>query len=158
KLPPYILPATPALAMMLGCLLDRVAFRPSSDGFLQRLRAKLPLSALVVLSTTWLVVSIGAGLLNLMGFWEVLGHASLAVSCLTVLALWRRKLPLRAAWAACCLLGTFLVFELTHALAPAWSQSHSPLTGSEQITRLLQDGQVGVVCYGGEWGSIPFYA
>ena len=74
------------------------------------------------------------------------------------MALWRRKVPLRAAWAACCLLGTLLILELTHALVPAWSQSHSVITGSERITRLMQDGQVGVVCYGGEWGSIPFYA
>jgi dolichol-phosphate mannosyltransferase len=158
KLPPYILPATPALALVIGCYLDRVALQPAVTSALQKDHRELPRQALVVLSGTWLVVSLGAGFLNLMPVWEAFVQGCLAAGALATLLVWGRRLPPRAGWLMAGALGAVVVFVTAHSIVPTWSYRHAPLNGSERITDLLQDGRTGVVCYGGEWGSVPFYA
>jgi dolichol-phosphate mannosyltransferase len=157
KLPPYILPALPALALLIGCYLDHALFRPSVAGLFQQARSATPRQAVVVLSVAGLVVSLGAMRMQLMGQAEALIHAGLFTACTASVILGGRKLSAAVAWLLCGVLGAVTIFEVAHELVPAWSQRRSPLTRYGEIAELVRSHQMPIACYAAEWGSIPFY-
>src|SRR5262249_41075702 len=90
KLPPYILPTLPSLAMLVGSYLDAVLFHAPLTEFFQRARNAVPRQVVVVLCSAWLVVSLGAAYLHLIGMVEALVQVGLSAVCLAGLALWGR--------------------------------------------------------------------
>jgi 4-amino-4-deoxy-L-arabinose transferase-like glycosyltransferase len=157
KLPSYILPITPAVALLVGCLLDRMVFETSLAGFFRRAVSAAPRQTWALLAVAWLTLGVGARQMQLLDSSTALLHASLATGCLVALGCWGRRLRPVAAWVCCCLLAAVVLFTTSHVLVPAWSSQRSPLTRHEEIGELVRDGQTPVLCCGGEWGSIPFY-
>jgi dolichol-phosphate mannosyltransferase len=165
KLPPYVLPVLPALALLIGSYLDAVLFQAPLADFFRNAQTTVPRCAAACLCAVWLVVTIGAFYVHLIGTVATVLQAGLAAGALAGLGLWGRKFPPRAAWLLCGLLGAVMVFEVGHELVPAWSRRRSP---HDEISEMVRGGsqeyspQAGppntaVVCYGGEWGSVPFY-
>jgi dolichol-phosphate mannosyltransferase len=157
KLPPYILPALPAVALLVGCFLDRVLFGRAGAALLQEARTLVPRGAALVLAVAWLVVSIGAWKRDLLGPAPALVHAGLCCACLFVLGVGGRKLPARAGWLLSSGLAALVIVGVTHQVIPAWASRRSPLTRHEEIARLARAERTPVACYDGEWGSVPFY-
>jgi dolichol-phosphate mannosyltransferase len=157
KLPPYILPALPALALLVGGYLDHLLFHPSLAGLFQWARRAAPRQAIVLLSAAGLVASIGAWRMQLISQAGALVQAGLFTACTAGVNLWGRKLPPKAAWLLCSLLAAVTILETAHKLVPAWSHRRSPMTRYGEIAELVRDEQLPVACYAAEWGSIPFY-
>jgi dolichol-phosphate mannosyltransferase len=157
KLPPYILPALPALALLVGCYLDHVLFHPDPAGLFQWTRRVAARQASLLLSAAGLIASIGAWRMELIGQARALLQAGLFAACTAGVILWGRKLPSKAAWLLCGLLAAVTILEAAHELVPAWSRRRSPMTRYGEIAELVRDEQMPVACYAAEWGSIPFY-
>jgi dolichol-phosphate mannosyltransferase len=158
KLPPYVLPAMPALALLLGWYLDLALFGKAPAALFRTARTAVPRLTGVVLASAWLVVSVGAWRLHLLGMGPALVHAALAAGFLAVWCVWGRKLPAPAAWGLCAGLGALVAFGTAHELIPGWASRRSPLTRYPEVAELAREGGVPVACFEGEWGSLPFYA
>ncbi len=158
KLPPYILPAVPALALLVGWYLDLVLFSPATARPLHRARTSIPRQTVVLLAAAWLVGNLWAWSGGLVDPWEAheLIESALCVACIIAMAGWGRKLSPRVAWAFCGVLGFALLCETVNEFVPAWSAQRAPLARPEEVAAQLEDGRTGVVCVGDEWGSIPF--
>jgi dolichol-phosphate mannosyltransferase len=160
KLPPYVLPAVPALALLLGHYLEAVLFGLLPAAFSRRAQGHLPLRTIQVVAVAWLATNAWAwatGLADPRQSWVELAEAAVAVGCLVGVAFWGARLPARAAWTLCGLLGLGLVRDLATDHIPAWSYQRSPLAHADQLADLLADRRTGLVCVGAEWGSVPFY-
>jgi dolichol-phosphate mannosyltransferase len=157
KLPPYMLPALPALALLIGCYLDHVLFHTSCAGLLQQARRVVPRQAVAVVSLVAVVASIGAWRMQLMSPATALLHTGLACAGVVGAIVWGRWLPVKAAWLLCGVLGAVTIFEVAHELVPAWSKRRSPMTRYGEIAQRVRDHPMPVACYAAEWGSIPFY-
>jgi len=157
KLPTYILPAMPALALLLGWYFDLTLFRFSGEGFGQRARGTVvPQLTLWALGLTWLVGNAVAWKMGLIGP-QGLGWLSAgSIACLAAggaLLAWGRPLAPRIAWGLCVVMGFFLIAQISQNIVPTWSARRSPLAG---VRGLLEDRQVAAVCDGEEWSSVPF--
>jgi dolichol-phosphate mannosyltransferase len=157
KLPTYILPATPALAILLGWYLELAVFRNGCQPLMDRVRRWGPVLALgfvgvACLAGAWIGTS--KGLVST-------GHRPLvlvgAVVCLVVaLAIlsWRRC-PVVPAWSMAAVAAFGFMVELTQYVVPAWAGQRSPLAGAGQV---IHDHRSVFVCdgLGEEWGSVTF--
>lgn len=160
KLPTYILPTIPAFALLLGCYLEPVLFRPELTGFFEQARTRWPRQAVLLLATIWIGGNIWAwsqGLVDLGRHPVRLAEIALCGGVIAGLILWGRKLPCRAAWLLCSVMALALLLKMANDFVPAWSAQRSPLARSEEIRELLGDGATAVACIGEDWGSIPFY-
>lgn len=154
KLVTYTLPSVPAIFVLIGCLLNYVLFEKSLFQYFHRERYRLPRWTVGGLAVVWLGVAIVAERMRLIGVIDQYVHMGLALSCLTALTIWGRKLSPQAAWLCCAILGAVVLFDAGHHFVPAYSQRHSP---REAVDRLVRAGETTIVCYGAEWGSVPFY-
>jgi dolichol-phosphate mannosyltransferase len=157
KLAPYVLPALPALALLAGCYLEQVLFQKSLPGLFQLARNAAPRLAAAALCAALLVLSLGGWHLGLIGPREAFFQAGLCTVCVIALAWAGRRIQANLAWLLCCALVAITMIDSAHRLLPAWSQQRSPLKRYPEIREWAPDQRTPVVCYGGEWGSIPFY-
>jgi dolichol-phosphate mannosyltransferase len=157
KLPPYVLPALPPAALLVGCYLDRVLSGkfPAVDFGLSP--GTTPRLAALLLSAVLIAASLGAWSLGLLGPVAAFTQAGLCAGCLTGAACWGARLPARGGWLLCGMLGAGVAVVAAHEIVPAWSHRRDPLACSPAVGALLQDSRTAVVCSGGEWGSILFY-
>jgi dolichol-phosphate mannosyltransferase len=156
KLPPYVLPALPALAVLVGCYLERLLFQPAAGLFAQS-RRQLPWVSVVCLAAIWLGVDGWVwrhGLVDRTVNRLLLG-AGVCVGCLAAAA-WGRRLPYQVGWALCAVLGFGLLAETADDFVPAWAHQHAPMARSPEVAHLLGDGRTGVLCVGEDWGSVSF--
>jgi dolichol-phosphate mannosyltransferase len=157
KLPPYVLPAMPAIAILVGSCLAHLLFASPAAGPLAGARTTVPRTAGIVLAAGWAVVSIGAWRMGLMGTAPALCQAGVCAVVLAGLAGWGARLSGRAAWLLCGGLACLLTVGVAHQVIPAWASRRSPMMRYPEICHLARQGQTPVACYEGEWGSVPFY-
>ncbi len=157
KLPPYILPAMPAIALLFGCYLDRMLFRPFPASLFRMAQTAMPRLAGVGLAAAWLVVVTGAWKMHLIGLAPAVLHGCLGVAILVALAVWGGRLSARTAWLLCGALAGVVIVGVAHEFVPAWASRRSPLMRYEEIGRMVREDRTPVVCCDGEWGSVPFY-
>jgi 4-amino-4-deoxy-L-arabinose transferase-like glycosyltransferase len=157
KLPAYVLPAAPGLALLFGCFLDRVLFQAGPAARLRPSCAKAQRLAALVLAGACLTASLVAWRLRLIGTLQAAVVVVLAAAGLVGLALCGRRLPARAAAALCLAILVVGLFQAVHEFIPAWAARRSPLASGE-VRQLLRDRALPVACFGGDWGSVPFYA
>jgi dolichol-phosphate mannosyltransferase len=158
KLPPYILPALPAVAVLVGCYLDPV-LAGAPGRFFRRAAVQAPRAAVAVLAVAWLGVNAWAltrGLEGL-GAARLIAEMALCVACLAGALWWGARLRPRAAWAVCAAFNLLLLLEVSNGLVPAWAARCSPLPAAADLGRWLGDRRTAVVCWGDEWGSVAFH-
>src|SRR5262249_13403572 len=98
KLATYLLPAAPAVALLVGCYLDRVLFQPAVTGWLRRVGGAVPRLTVLGLVLTWVVVSIGAWRRELLGPVAMTLHVAVSLGCLAVVTVGWRRLSEKASW------------------------------------------------------------
>jgi dolichol-phosphate mannosyltransferase len=157
KLPSYILPAAPALALLLGVFADQFFFTHRGNWGIVPYWRHLPIHASMVCCAALLAI-IGiarATALETAAEWAI--DSLLCAAVLGALIVWGRRLRPWMAWSVCCLLVYCFGYESSHDLAPAWAASRSPLPESTVARSLLKDPTSEIVVVGQDWGSIPFY-
>jgi dolichol-phosphate mannosyltransferase len=157
KLPTYILPALPALFLLLGTFLEQVISRASLDGIIQSARRWAPLSAAVVLCTALMAMALIAWLWDVQGGSRAVCQIVAGGAVLTAILLGRKRYSCGMAWTVCCLVAYGFAFESTHHLLPVWAASRSPISQSTDTAQMMHDPETAIVPYNRECGSVPFY-
>jgi dolichol-phosphate mannosyltransferase len=158
KLPTYILPALPPAAVLIGYYLQHVVSqRMPAPGSLW-VYYTAPRLGVLILCSVWLVASLVGWYLQLLSPVGGLAQAALATAVLTAACLWGNRMagmPAFVIWGGLAAAG---ILGWAQGLVPAWAGRRSPLVQSKAaIARTIADGATRVVCYGGEWWSVPFY-
>jgi dolichol-phosphate mannosyltransferase len=155
KLPPYVLPAVPALAVVIGCYLDRVLFSTSTLALFDRARTRVPQQAVGLIALAWLAI-------GTFGWWkhwietpEYVLEAGVCVLAVVGVIAWGRRMSPRLGWGLCAVAVALAVYESAHQLVPTWSRRRSPLAQTESLAALLHDRNTAVAAYGNDWCSAP---
>jgi dolichol-phosphate mannosyltransferase len=159
KLPPYVLSAVPALAVLVGCYLERVLAPVALTAIFQRVRTIIPQQAMLILGCAWIVLNLVGWFLGWFDRTQVLLGQIASLLCLIglVAALWwRQRLSPQAAWGLCVLFALGTHHAAFHNILPGWSWHRSPLPLSAEADQVLAEGSGHIACYGREWGSIQF--
>ena len=158
KLPPYILPAFPALAVLFGVYLDHLLFSLSRAAVLGDAGRRRARFAAVVICLGGVLVTWSGWLLGTEAAWETFCESALFVGALAAVWFLGRKIPSPVVWAVCGAAVFFVTFEANREIVPAWADSRSPLPeAGQEAERLLHEPGVHVIVYGHEWGSVAFY-
>jgi dolichol-phosphate mannosyltransferase len=157
KLPPYVLPALPALGILLGCYLENALFQTSIASFLNQARPKMPCSGAAVLCGTGIVCSFGAWLMDLKDPTDFAVDSSMCVLAGILLVVLGRRLPAVVSWALCCVLVFAVIYDSAQDFFPEWAYRNSVFTASGEVVDALSDKETAVACCGVEFGSIRFY-
>jgi dolichol-phosphate mannosyltransferase len=155
KLPTYLLPMTPAVAVLLGWYFDL---------FLFQVPARLPRFPLLVSRFTAAVLCLGwfggvlwawsSGLIfDAAGRRWMAAESCLCLAAVLIAVIRGRKILLPVAWGLCAILGFGLLLALTQDLVPAYAVRRTPLA---KVAKLFRHRPVSIVNCGDEWGSLPF--
>ncbi|HKB41234.1 MAG TPA: glycosyltransferase [Gemmataceae bacterium] len=155
KLPPYVLPAVPALAVITGCYLDFILSRAPLAALFREARTRVPQRALLLIAASWLVLGGIGWWKNLVPLTEYMVEAVVCVAVLAGVLIWGRRLPPKVAWALCAVAMGAALYELCDELVPAWSNQRSPIAHLSEVAELLRDGDTAVASYGHDWCSLP---
>ena len=155
KLPPYILPALPFVALLLGHYAEHAIWRAIPS--MSSARQSMGRYGAAAICWAGLGIGIAACLLGLEQPVEGMIELGLWATCLAGLALVWKTLPAKPAWALCCVFAAAALMQTSQDLFPAWAakrsvMSHVPL----QINKQLLDAQMPIAVIGDEFGSVPF--
>jgi 4-amino-4-deoxy-L-arabinose transferase-like glycosyltransferase len=156
KLPLYILPALPTVALAYGYFLKEALFGNLESSIARRAACNASLWTIITVGGCWSILRLGAWNRCLCS-----GSAALAVSlvCAVVLVgatLLRQRLGGLGAWCLCtCFMLGFNV-DVAHNLVPSLAREKSPLAAAPEIAVLAQGAPTALVCSGQEWGSLHF--
>lgn len=153
KLLTYTLPSMPAIFMLVGCLLNHVLFEESLFDFFHRERHRLPYWTAAAVAVIWLGASIVAQRLMLIEAADLHARIIVALAGIAMLVIYLRRLPPQTAWLTCAVLTGIVLFDWSHHLVPQYAARHSP---GDAVAALVANEDMTVVCYGAEWGSVPF--
>jgi hypothetical protein len=159
KVPTYMLPGLPPIAMGLGYLVECVLFREELVWQFRRARQLVPRLALILLAAIWLGLMVWAwftGLISPAASMNGLLQPALCIAVILSLLVWGRRISSNVVWLLCPVLSLLLLIDIAGEMVPAWSIDHSPLAGFGRLGEELVGEDIGVVCLGGDWGSIPF--
>lgn len=157
KLPTYILPGAPALAVMLGWFVEVALFRAEAEPICRSTRRWMPAMVFIGVGLVW----IGVGILGArMGFVPAGRQLWLAVpgALATGLGLlaatgWRR-MPVGVAWSASAVVVVAFLHQVMHQAVPSWAAQRSPLAA---VAGAVRDPGTVVACDSGEeWGCVPY--
>lgn len=160
KLPTYVMPALPAIALLLGFYLEQVLTQASWSSVFQRARNVVPLQTISVLCITWMSLNAFAWIANVgQSPWSLreMGETTICLGVVIGIAAWGRRLPVRVSWALCSVVAMAVLVEGSHDFVPAWSRHRSMLNQSGEVAAWLRDEETAVACYGdAPPGSVPF--
>ena len=157
KLPTYIVPALPAVALLIGYYVQHVLSRELPVAGLHWAYYAAPRLGILLLSCFWLIASVVSVYLRLVSPAAAATQMALGAAMVLVSYGWGHRLvgmPAMLVWAALTGAG---ILAWGDGLIPVWASRRSPLAQSKAIARTIADGDTPVVCYGGEWWSAPFY-
>lgn len=158
KLPGYILPALPAVALLLGWYLDKAIVSASLSRIAQTRLSVMSTQALSAVAAGILMVFTAAWAFQLESTTLWLLETALCLLAITASIVFGRNMPPALAWSLCIVFCLGLNFESARQLVPAWAFSRSPFAESGEVKELLCDAETAVVLCDREWGSVPFYS
>ncbi len=157
KLPPYIMPAWPGIALLLGHFLGSMgALSPRSLPRWNPLHAQFQ-NGLFALCAVGILSSLGAYLLHLEEPAEAGWELGLWTIVLAAAGLFHKR------WSPQLLCGVFslaafaITFETAQDLFPTWGQTHAALPIQSELRDEMMHSPAKVISCGQEWGSVPFY-
>jgi 4-amino-4-deoxy-L-arabinose transferase-like glycosyltransferase len=156
KLPLYVLPSLPALALLTGWYLEQLLGAVPASQKSRFVGAVLPRLVLVLIGACWCAASYVAwrkGFADGRAVWLV-GFATVAVLAVSMIA--RKRWPAWSGWSLCVVLMWCLNMDVGHRLLPALARSRAPLFVSCDARLLAQSGQAAVACPGQMWASVTF--
>jgi dolichol-phosphate mannosyltransferase len=159
KSPPYLAPALPPLALLLGACMDAIVFQLGgpADSYLAFTRYHLPRRL------TYFTLAIAAGcyvITSLLG-WQAWGwalaKAGLALAFLAGWWLWGRRTRPTVAWGVCAaVMLAFITVTLREATA-GYASRHSPAPIAHVYRKLPDSSERPLISYGRQWNSASFY-
>jgi dolichol-phosphate mannosyltransferase len=158
KLPPYLMPALPAIAMLIGCYLEQMMFQTSLAAFFRQARDVVPQRTIPFLAAVWLAVDLAEWIRGTDKAFNVpkeLLEMSFCVAAAVGVLIWGKRLPTVAAWTLCCVVGIGAVTETSQHFVPDWSGERSLLSPSNGVADMLGNADTAVATLAGS-GSIPF--
>jgi dolichol-phosphate mannosyltransferase len=159
KLPTYIVPILPALAVLAGAHLEPVLFGITPARLGRPGSTWAPWAATATLAALGLGVGVWAwsrGLLGLGAAPQALAVLGVCLAALGWAARASRARSAKAAWLVCGTAAFALLLEIGQDLLPAWAERSAPLPRTAATEALVRDPGVGVACWGEEWGSVAF--
>jgi len=156
KLPLYVMPALPALALLSGWFLEQLLWPAHETPGLSVVRRLLPRLVLPIIGTSWATGCYAAWQRGL-----PVGRLFVPV-CLLTLVMLAASLVVKGRWAApaswglCLLLMLGADLDVGHRLEPALARSRAPLAASRELQRIAHSGQAAVACPGQMWASMTF--
>jgi dolichol-phosphate mannosyltransferase len=157
KLPPYILPAAPPLALLAGYFLDRVVLTTAADCAALRGLGLLPRRAAGTICVVGLILTAVAYSLQISDLAGALLMAAFWAACLAGIAVYARKLSVHLTWALCGLFAYVLIGDTTQRLVPGWAERENLVAPRSEFVEILADRDTAVVSYIREWSAAPFY-
>lgn len=161
KLPTYILPALPALALLLGAYFEQFLFHPRRAVlFWRERRAMLPQWGTSILCGAGVVVVAGAWLLGLRGTLSCARDLALWSAALVAMTVYARRTPAMVAWTLCGAAAFWAAHQSIYDLVPAWARNRALLANvapAEDVAAALRDPRTAVGCWNGSWKSVLFY-
>src|SRR5262249_23455182 len=133
KLPLYVLPALPALALLVGAYLDLVIFGNAAGRVFRWARTLVPRLAVATLAALWLAVGAYLWSKGAVAQAAFLAEAGVCLGCLTVVVIWGRKLSTAAAWALCGVVTAAALLDAGQHLTPALAQQRFPIQPSSKV-------------------------
>ena len=157
KLPPYILPAAPAVALMVGCLIDRTCspFAIQADIVVKSLKTFRMGTLLVCVAGG--ILGIVAVMMRLVDWHEGMIELSLWTAAFGLVWFNRQRFSPRVIWLSFCMAAFAIAMDTAHELFPAWAEQNQMIVGGDDVERQLHDDQTPLAFIGGRWGSVPFY-
>lgn len=157
KLPHYILPALPAVMLLLGYFLNQVLREPAWKDRFRFVREQSPRWGAVGVCIAGLVGWVVVLMLRLESAPDIMLQAGVWGLAIVAAVLFVQRLSVRAAWTCFCLVAFAGLFQATGDWLAAWGQTRTFLP--QQTTRLtpLRNPQVSVATFDTDWGSVPFY-
>ena len=157
KLPPYILPAFPALAILLGIFAEEVLFGRTATRWLELARGFLPWFTLGSLCVATVAVIWVARHLHFITFLTALIETALCAGIWLANAVYGRRWPTVASWGLCGGLAFAITWTVARDLVPGLAYARNSALQSPQLARFWSDPQVPIIAMCREWGSLPFY-
>ena len=172
KLPLYILPALPALALLTGWLIHML-LRNQASGKLTFSCLALPWICLSLAGAAWIWAHLWARQRGLTAEWSwTLPVIALAAAGWAGCFLSRRRqgalvtlspchhvtlspLP-TALWVLCGLLAFGMDLDVVHRLVPAFAREKWPLSENPELVKMAHRGGAAVACPATSWGSLNF--
>ncbi|MCA9081177.1 MAG: phospholipid carrier-dependent glycosyltransferase, partial [Planctomycetaceae bacterium] len=156
KLPTYIVPCFPAIALLLGHYLQ-CTHSPFTYGI-----SLAPVQKLFRQGAVWVAL---AGMVFPVVMWKLeietgkvaVFHSLLWCVVMCGFVLWGRKLSPRMTYAAFCVVALVVTLEGSHHLFPAWAVRRSVITPDSQLLTEMGDHRYAVACLQQSPGSVPFY-
>lgn len=157
KLPTYILPAWPAIALALGHFLGTMG--ALSSQWLPEwnyLHARFQ-NGLLALCVTCVIACSVTYLLRLDEPFEAVYESILWMAALVAVYVFRKRWSPQRLFGVFALAAFVMVFQTAQDWFPAWGQSHTVLPSPSLLREEMTYGPAKVICCGKAWGSVPFY-
>lgn len=158
KLPTYILPAWPAIALALGHFLGTMGalsqqrWVPEWNFLHSRFQY-----GLLALCTTSVVACLVTYLLRLDAPFEAVYESILWSAALVVAFVFHKRWSPQRLFGVFALTAFVMVFQTTQDWFPAWGQNHTVLPAPSALREEMIHSPAKVICCGKTWGSVPFY-
>ncbi len=157
KLPTYIVPCFPALALLIGHYI-RCTQSPFSlevvplrklHGLFSKAAIGMCLAGMIFSYVLWRIKleTIEAALLHA-SVWGVVG--------VVLLASQRRMAPRVVWWTYCCI-ACAATYEAGHNMFPAWADQHALVVQASQLANEMERPAARIACVEHSPGSVPFY-
>lgn len=159
KLPAYILPAAPAMAILLGHYLA-THLESSAEAFWGRVAQRFaPYWSMATSSVAGVVLAgivVGMGTISMMPaliaivFWFI-------VLALTVYLYQNKTAPV-AAWRMSGAVAGLLCLQVMHLWVPAWARTAALLPSNQVVLDEVRDEGNTIVTFGDEFSAVPYYS
>lgn len=157
KLPPYILPAAPALALLVGKYLDDLLWHRLEIMGMTYARRWAPWFA------TATAILVGLGCVGY-GWWSgfettrvlALVVASCALLGFILMCLRRQLVRPKLAWGVCALTTLLVAVVVLHREIPGYAKAHT-VFGPASPLRTDSMAKLPLMTVGHEWSEVPFY-
>ncbi|TWU59750.1 Undecaprenyl phosphate-alpha-4-amino-4-deoxy-L-arabinose arabinosyl transferase [Rubripirellula tenax] len=159
KLPTYLLPAAPAMSLMIGHYLHHMIVEapvPSKYWFAQYWLARTATVTTCVAGIAFVVYAIAAGLEvpSTIYVWAMLWAGSLVTALLLV----NDRRHAKQAWGSSALASFLFAVMVMHHMVPAFSSSQSLFAGSSSLDRTIATAtHPNMATVSHEFSEVPFY-
>lgn len=157
KLPTYILPAWPAIALALGHFLGTMgALSPRWLPEWNFLHSRFQ-NGLLALCVACVVACSGTYLLGLDEAFEAGCESILWSASFVAVYVFRKRWSPQRLFGVFALAAFVMVFQTTQDWFPEWGRYHTVLPSPSLLREGMMHGPAKVICCGKTWGSVPFY-
>ncbi|MCA8993384.1 MAG: glycosyltransferase [Planctomycetaceae bacterium] len=157
KLPTYIIPCFPALALLIGHYLQSTKSPFTAETFQLEKLQELFSKASVGMCLAGFILPYVLWRMHLESTSFAITHAVVWAMCGLVFLAVRTRLTPKVAWWAYCVVALATTVEATHHVFPEWADRNAIVHEETQLAETLNAPTTKVACVEHSPGSVPFY-